>query len=161
MIKLVSVALACLWMALPPSSVSPQSGSKELNAHQAIQARFLGGWRLISLHEPGRDGQVRRVDCTGMLIYTADGHMSVQVMYRNSQSAANAAPVQYAEGGYEASFGTYRVNDDHSFTFHVEGALVRSLIGKDLPRAYEFAGKQLIVRSTDSKEHWRVVWEHF
>ena len=41
--------------------------------------------------------------------------MSVQVMYRNpqansqasSQATTNAAPVQYAQGGYEASFGTY------------------------------------------------------
>ena len=51
----------------------------------------------------------------------------------------------------------YEVNErDHTFTFHVEGALVRSLIGKDLPRAYEFSGKQLIVKSTRPDEHWRV-----
>jgi hypothetical protein len=39
--------------------------------------------------------------------------------------------VQYAQGGYEASYGTYKINeDDHTFTYHVDGALVRSLIGK-------------------------------
>ena len=47
------------------------------------------------------------------------------------------------------------------FTFHVEGALVRALIGKDLPRLYEFSGKQLIVKSTRTDEHWRVVWERY
>jgi Lipocalin-like domain len=49
----------------------------------------------------------------------------------------------------------------HAFTFHVEGALVRTLIGKDLPRAYEFRGNQLIVKSTRADEHWRVAWERY
>jgi Lipocalin-like domain len=92
--------------------------------------------------------------------------MSVQVMYRNPpaslQATANAAPVQYAHDGYEASFGTYQIDESaHTFTFHVEGALVRTLIGNDLPRAFELSGKQLIVKSTRADEHWRVVWEHY
>ena len=49
----------------------------------------------------------------------------------------------------------------YTFTFHVEGALVRTLIGKDLPRAFELSGKQLIVKSTHPEEHWRVAWEHY
>ena len=47
------------------------------------------------------------------------------------------------------------------FTFHVEGALVRSLVGKDLPRSFEFSGNQLIVKSTRPDEHWKVTWEHY
>jgi hypothetical protein len=39
--------------------------------------------------------------------------------------------------------------------------MVRSLIGKDLPRAYDFSGKQLVVKSTKPNEHWRVTWEHY
>jgi hypothetical protein len=96
MIKLLSVTFACLWMALPVTSVSPQSARKEPNADQTIQARFTGTWRLASLEEPGADGRVHRSDCRGMLMYTADGDMSVQVMYRNAQSGTNASPVQYA-----------------------------------------------------------------
>jgi hypothetical protein len=88
--------------------------------------------------------------------------MSVQVMERNPQVQTLAGPEQYSQGGYEASFGTYAIDDSaHTFTFHVEGALVRTLIGKDLPRAFEFSGKQLIVKSTRPDEHWRVAWEHF
>ena len=97
-----------------------------------------------------------------MLVYSHDGHMSVQVMYRNPQAETDAAPEQYAQGGYEASFGTYQIDEStHTLIFHVEGALVRTLIGKDLPRLYEFSGKQLIVKSSDPNEHWRVVWEHY
>jgi hypothetical protein len=88
--------------------------------------------------------------------------MSVQVMYLNPPAATDAAPVQYAQGGYEASFGTYEIDESaRTFTFHVQGALVRTLIGKDLPRSFEFSGKQLIVKSTHLDEHWRVAWEHY
>ncbi len=121
---------------------------------------FVGAWRLVSLEEPSADGSVHKADCTGLLVYTRDGHISVQVMYRNAQSQTGAAaPVQYAQGGYEASFGKYEVDDSHTFTFHVEGALVRTLIGKDLKRVYELRGSQMIVKSPNLDEHWRVVWE--
>ena len=129
---------------------------------QGIHDRFIGAWRLAWLEEPDSDGTVHKADCTGLLVYTRDGHMSVQVMYRNPQTGGQAGPVQYAQGGYEASFGSYRVDENsHTFTFHVEGAMVRSLIGKDLPRAYEISGNQLIVKSTNPTEHWRVAWEHY
>jgi len=97
-----------------------------------------------------------------MLVYTSDGHMSVQVMERDPQTQTSAGAEQYSQGGYEASYGTYVVDERaRTFTFHVEGALVRTLVGKDLPRAYEFSGGQLIVKSTRPDEHWRVAWERY
>ena len=121
----------------------------------------MGAWKLAWLEEPGADGIVHRADCTGLLVYTRDGHMSVQVMYRNPPLGNKPAPSQYAQGGYEASFGRYQIDDARTFTFHVEGALVRTLIGKDLKRAYELSGNQLIVKSPDPNEHWRVAWERY
>jgi len=83
-------------------------------------------------------------------------------MYRYPQAGTNAGPVQYAQGGYEASFGTYEIDERaHSFTYHVDGALVRTLIGKELTRVYEFSGRQLIVKSSNPHEHWKVAWEHY
>ncbi len=38
---------------------------------------------------------------------------------------------------------------------------MRSFIGKDLKREYEFSGKQLIVKPAGPDEHWRVAWEHY
>ncbi len=134
--------------------------SQDRGGTESVRDRFVGAWRLVWLEEPGADGQVHKADCTGLLVYTRDGHMSVQVMYRNPPSENTAAPPQYAQGGYEASFGRYEINDDHTFTFHVEGALVRALIGKDLRRIFELSGNQLIVKSPDPTEHWRVAWEH-
>jgi hypothetical protein len=119
--------------------------------------RFVGAWRLAWLEEEGTDRNVHKADCTGLLVYTPDGHISVQVMYRNQQTGSS-----YAQGGYEASYGTYQLDENaRTFTFHVEGALVRTLIGKDLRRAYEFSGKQLIVKSVNPNEHWKVAWEHY
>jgi hypothetical protein len=129
---------------------------------RASEEGFAGTWRLASLEQPGPHGQLERVDCTGMLVATRDGHFSVQVMERSPKAQAAQGPEQYSEGGYEASFGTYVLDERaHTFIFHVEGALVRSLIGKDLPRSYEISGNTLVVKSTRADEHWRVTWERY
>ena len=126
---------------------------------QGDRDRFVGAWRLAWLEEPGPDGKVHRADCTGLFVFTRDGYASVQVMYRNP-TGGDAGPVQYAQGGYEASYGRYDVDERaHAWTLHVEGAMVRSLVGKDLKRFYEFSGNQLIVTPSSADEHWRVAWE--
>jgi len=159
--KLFSIGLITLVLGIATVfGFKPGSQGRQLNA--GTRGRLTGAWRLAWLEEPGADGKVHRADCTGLLVYTPDGHMAVQVMYRNPQAATQGGPVQYAEGGYEASFGTYEINEGtHTFHYHVDGALVRSLVGKDLTRLYEFSGKHLIVKSPDPNEHWRVAWEHY
>ena len=157
--KLLRIGVACLFVGMTATTLS---GRQDRGGNEDVQGRFVGAWRLVWLEEQGVDGKVHKADCTGLLVYTRDGHMSVQVMYRNPPAGNSTAPVQYAQGGYEASFGTYEIDEStHTFTFHVEGALVRTLIGKDLPRAFELSGKQLIVKSTNPEEHWRVAWEHY
>jgi len=161
--KLLSLGGGLLLIGVTAMTLSGSQGQngKDRGGSDSIRDRFVGAWRLASLEEEGADGKVHKADCTGLLVYTRDGHMSVQVMYWNPQAGTSAAPVQYAQGGYEASFGTYEIDERaHTFSYHVEGALVRTLIGKDLPRAFEFSGKQLIVKSTHPDEHWKVAWEH-
>ena len=157
--ELVSLVLVAIFFG---TTVVASPAGQAHDAQQEVQSRFVGAWRLVWLEEPDANGTVHKADCTGLLVFTLDGHMSVQVMYRNLQSGGQDGPVQYAQGGYEASFGTYQIDEGaHTFSFHVEGAMVRSLIGKDLPRAYEISGNHLIVRSTNPNEHWRVAWEHY
>jgi len=144
------------------STLSGSQSQNEKDHGGNVQSRFIGAWRLVWLEEQGADGKIHRADCTGLLVYTRDGHMSVQVMYRDPQANSQAAPAQYAQGGYEASFGRYEIDEPaHHFIFHVEGALVRTLIGKDLTRVYELSGKELLVKSSNPDEHWRVAWEHY
>ena len=137
------------------AGVSAQSTNSTKTTHE-LANRFIGAWRLASLEQPGADGKIHKADCSGMFVFTADGHVSVQVMYRNAQTGS-----AYAQNGFESSYGSYYVDDSSTFTFHIEGALVRSLIGKDLKRAYTFSGSHLIVTSVDRNEHWRVVWERY
>jgi Lipocalin-like domain len=156
--KLLLLGVVSLFAGMTAMTLS---GRQDGGGTEEIRGRFVGAWRLAWLEEKGADGKIHRADCTGLLVYTRDGHMSVQVMYRNPRAGTIAAPAQYAQGGYEASFGRYEIDERaHSFTYHVEGALVRTLIGKDLKRVYEFSGKQLIVKSSSPDEHWRVAWEH-
>jgi hypothetical protein len=96
-----------------------------------------------------------------MLIYTSDGHMSVQLMYPRS---ANSPDNDYVLGGYEASYGSYDVDaSKHLVTHHVQGSITRDLlVGRDLPRIYELTEDgHLIIRSADPREHWSVTWEHY
>jgi len=154
MMRRFPVIVIILFIVVPAASHAQNRADKK-----AVRDRFSGAWRLSWLEEPDAEGHVQKADCTGLLVYTRDGFMSVQVMFRSPQSGTAAAPVQYTQGGYEASYGTYEINDAHTFTFHVQGALVRTLIGKNLKRVYEFSDKQLIVKSPDPNEHWRVAWE--
>ena len=131
-------------------------------AARGNRSGLLGAWRLVSLEQPAADGQMGKVDCSGMLVFTDDGHMSVQVMDRNPQAKQTAGPNQYSQGGYEGSYGTYILDEKaHTFRFRVEGALVRSLVGKNLSRAYVLSGSTLVVKSTNANEHWQVTWERY
>lgn len=154
----LSLGVGMLLFGLTLLSGSTPLSSQNRDVSQDVHERFQGAWRLAWLEEVGVDGTVHKADCIGSLVFTRDGHMSVQVMYRNPQVSS----AQYAQGGYEASFGKYEIDEStHTFMYHVEGALVRSLIGKDLTRVYAFSGRQLIVKSAKPDELWRVAWEHY
>lgn len=155
--RIVSISMASL---LIPTLLAMRDASQGRASEAIVREQFVGAWRLVALEEGDASGKRHRCDCTGMFVFTRDGHASVQVM--SLEPGATAGSTQYSQGGYEASFGSYVVDErKRTFTFHIEGALVRSLIGKDLPRLYEFSGKRLIVKPVSRDEHWRVTWERY
>ena len=127
----------------------------------SAQVKLIGAWHLVRIDAPGPDGKpAPGPQPKGMLIYTRDGHMSVQLMYPPS---ANSLSNEYVLNGYEASFGSYDVNETaHTVTHHVQGSITRDrLVGKDLPRKFEFtADGHLLICSARPDEHWSVMWEH-
>ena len=149
-------SLLLLSLSLLSAVAAAQSARNAGDRNTEIENRLIGAWKLVSLEEPGADGQVHKVDCSGMFVFTSDGNAAVQVMYRNALTGS-----AYTQGGYEASYGTYRINSPSTFTFHIDGALVRSLIGKDLKRTYQISGNRLTVKSTDPNERWEVVWKRY
>jgi hypothetical protein len=129
----------------------------------SLRQKLIGTWHMVSMEEEGPDGTMtHHAERTGMLIYTADGHVAVQVMYPESEigASANAA---YQQGGYEASFGSYEVNEQTStITNHYEASLVRRLIGKPLLRVMQFSPDgHLTLHAADPKEKWSVTWERY
>ncbi len=126
-------------------------------AYGEVGNNLVGSWSLVQLEQPAKDGTIKKItDAKGSFIFSADGHVSVQVMYANSESDH----VEYAKSGYEATFGTYKIDaTKRTFTVHVDGALVRSLIGKDLDRSFEISNDRMVVRSTRPDEKWSVIWK--
>jgi hypothetical protein len=139
-----------------------QSAKSKVGDHDSARERLIGAWHLVRIEAPGPDGKQMPIpQPKGMLIYTRDGHMSVQLMYPKS---ANAQSNEYVQDGYEASFGSYDVDEaTHTLTHHVEGSITRDLlVAKDLPRVYQFTGDgHLIIRSARPDEHWSVTWDHY
>src|SRR5271170_1764138 len=86
-------------------------------------AKLIGAWHIVSMEEQGQDGRLEHhTDRTGMLLFTLDGHFSVQVMY--PESSAAAANPTYAKDGYEATFGSYNADEQtHTIRQHVQAAL--------------------------------------
>ncbi len=88
-------------------------------------------------------------------------HLSVQLMYPKSASALSN---EYVLNGYEASFGSFEINQTtHTVTHRVQGSNTGdALVGKPLPRNYQFTPDgHLIIRSARPDEHWSVTWEHY
>ncbi|MGA2648921.1 MAG: lipocalin-like domain-containing protein [Terracidiphilus sp.] len=130
--------------------------------HRGDREKLVGAWHLVRIDSPGTDGKsADMAQPKGMLIYTRDGHMSVQLMY---PKPANAQSNEYVQDGYEASFGSYDVDEaTHLLTHHVQGSITRDLlVGKDLPRVYTITTDgHLIIKSARPDEHWSVTWEHY
>ena len=143
------------------SGVALAHAAQKKDAHAAsARQEFAGPWRLAWMEVPGPDGKITRItDRKGTLMYTRDGRMSVQIQFPESQSSVSN---EYVLNGYEASFGTYEVNEEaQTVTRHVEGSVTRGLVGKHLTRAYRFSDGRLTMRSVRPDEHWSVTWERY
>jgi hypothetical protein len=142
--------------------VQLQSANAQAPGNAFDRERLIGAWHLVRIESPEADGKSNdSPQPEGMLIYTRDGHMSVQLMYPKS---ARALSNEYVLNGYEASFGSYDIDETtHTLTHHVQGSVtVDLLVGKDLPRVYQFTKAGcLIIRSVRPDEHWSVTWEHY
>ena len=161
MVRLRVPVTSLLLMILLSATARADAPTSDSQGTDPPANALLGSWHLVWLKAPGPDGAVRPVDCSGKLVFTREGTMAVQVMYADESADNEGGTVRYTLGGYEASYGRYAyTRGTHSFTYHVDGSLVRALIGKDLPRSYELTGSRLIIRSTDPVEHWEVGWEH-
>jgi hypothetical protein len=157
-----SLVCGVLFAVVAIAAYGQAQSENEKAGNHSSREKLIGAWRLVRIEAPGPDGKPIDIpQPNGMLIYTRDGHMSVQLMYPKS---ANAQSNEYVLNGYEASFGSYDVDETtHTLTHHVIGSVTRDLlVGKDLPRVYQLTEDgHLIIKSARPDEHWSVTWEHY
>src|ERR1700689_617683 len=79
-------------------------------AEAPVRQQLIGSWRLVS-HEETLNGMLTKLEQTGILTYTSDGHMSVQIMDKDPHATQSGNPVQYGANGSEGYFGTFDVNE--------------------------------------------------
>ena len=156
--KTIRVVMLVMFLSVSGISYSFAATPTKAAAPEQSREKLIGAWHLVSLDAPGANGKQHLADIKGQLIYTRDGHVSVQLMYPPPDSALTN---DYVLNGYEASFGTYDVDDTaHTVTHHVQASVTRGLVGKNLTRAFQFSNGRLIIKSTSPDEHWSVTWEH-
>ncbi len=121
-----------------------------------LSAMLPGTWQLLSRIDITA-GERRSEPSLGddphaLLIYDRSGHFSAQFMRRDRSGDVPDGPSgaknnSRAQGGYDAYFGTYTVDDESStVTQHLLGALSRESVGAVLTRAMDVQGDTLVIR---------------
>jgi len=109
---------------------------------------IVGTWRLVSFVAADSTGTYRPVwgdHPSGLIVYTADGHMAAQ-LYDPTRAKvgpmANASPLAPAQpsfAGLYTYFGTFVLDTvKHTVAHHVEGAMAPDWVGATLVREYRF-----------------------
>jgi len=127
------------------------SGSKLLSG------ALPGTWELLSRVDMTDSGE-RRLDPSlgedpiAFLIYDRSGHFAAQFMKRDRSTPITDAPAlainnSRAQGGYDAYFGTYSVDDTQgTVTQQLVGALSQENVGDVLTRTMTVEGDTLTIR---------------
>lgn len=121
-----------------------------------LSAVLPGTWRLLSRVDRTDAGE-RRIDPglgedpVALLVYDRAGHFAAQFMKRDRSAPAPEAPAagannSRAQGGYDAYFGRYSVDDAQgTVTQHLDGALSQENVGLVLTRAMVVEGDRLTI----------------
>jgi len=126
-------------------------------ARERLSSLLPGSWLLESRIDRTASGQAHPDPLLGgdpvaLLIYDRSGHFSAQFMKRDrsapSAEATGGAPNNTrAQGGYDAYFGTYTVDDANgTVTQRLMGAISPANVGMVLTRGMEVRDNTLVIR---------------
>lgn len=121
--------------------------------------QFIGDWKLLSAEFRSADGKIAYPwgnNATGLLIYSASGYVSAQIMRPDrpkfaSRDNLKGTPeeTKFAFDGYQAYYGTFDINEKEKIIIHhVAGNLFPNAIGVALKRYYEFSNNDRLTLST-------------
>jgi hypothetical protein len=120
-----------------------------------LAQQLVGAWSLTAYEALGTDGSVehpmgRRPE--GLLAYTPDGLMSVQIMSADRRRwgrPATDSDRADAAAGYLAYAGRYEVDEDAAtVVHHVEMSLVPNWVGTAQRRSIALSGDRLQLTAT-------------
>jgi hypothetical protein len=126
-----------------------------------LSSKLPGTWQLVSRIDVAADGERKPElslgeDPLALLIYDRSGHFAAQFMKRDRSSIAPEEPPKgsndtknnsRAQGGYDAYFGTYTVDDNKgTVTQRLLGALSKENVGSVLTRAMHVQGDSLVIK---------------
>jgi hypothetical protein len=136
-------------------------------------ATLVGAWRLVSYELAGSDGRVRRPygpAPAGLLLYSADGYMSVAFAQPDrpgfaSGNVLRGTPAEWAACAktYTSYAGRYEVQEDRVL-HHLEVSLYPDWLGTTQERFFTLVGDRLTLRMPpyqQSSVQWlgTLIWE--
>jgi hypothetical protein len=118
---------------------------------------LVGSWVLVSRRDVTHEGKTQIEPSLGetprgLLFYSRDGHMAVQLMRTDPPRSSASPPSSRVQrknntdtsSGYDAYFGTYTVDTvAQTVTHHVEGALSPGDVGRSITRHFHLEGSEL------------------
>ncbi|MFD9664106.1 lipocalin-like domain-containing protein [Rhodococcus sp. NPDC059968] len=124
----------------------------------SIADRIVGAWELVEYSTTTDSGTVDYplgLDARGLIIYSAGGFMSAQIMrpdrtrYRSPNvHSGEVSERSEAAGGYLAYSGPYRVDEDNSAVWHeMAVSLYPNWIGDNQKRNVRFDGDMMTLSS--------------
>lgn len=125
-----------------------------------IREKFIGSWRLRSAEVRTANGQVQQIygeTPQGLLIYDPSGNIAVQIMKpgrklfaQPDKSLGSADELKAAISGYEAYFGTFRVDEARGEVVHkVAGSLLPNWENSEQRRFFEISPDRLVLSTAD------------
>jgi hypothetical protein len=117
-----------------------------------LRERLIGAWELIDVVEEPVDGSPARYPLgerpRGLIVYTTDGHMSVQIMQEGHTGPAADDPYARTAGDYAreartyfAYAGTFAVDEASGVVTHgVRLSLFPGWVGRDQERVARLEG---------------------
>jgi hypothetical protein len=130
--------------------------SNEASHRERLSSQLPGTWELESRIDVTAAGERRPEPSLGedpvaLLIYDRSGHFAAQFMKRDRSTSLPDGPSagqnnSRAQGGYDAYFGAYTVDDEHgTVTQRLVGALSKENVGAVLTRGMSVIGGKLVI----------------
>jgi hypothetical protein len=181
-IKFMMAAGVALLLIFPVDHAQTVPVRGQAVSGSSVRAQLIGTWRLVSRQSRRANGELEADSGLsavplGVLIYDLSGHVAAQLSRRDRTVAMIGEECQTAATtkgtpdtaqtilGYDAYFGTYRINEQEGVvTHHLEAALFPGDIGKDIERHFTVSGDRLTINfNTTTRDGVKVtrtlIWE--